>query len=79
MNKYSKNAPLFLCLVCFKRYYKKGLHAKCYKCYCILCCISFQTPDALETHAKKWHPIKWCDECKEVFKCIDAHKENQHR
>ena len=78
MGRSGKNVPPYHCSVCFKRYYKSGAHNKCYKRYCILCSFAFPTEQEFLAHAQKWHPMKFCKHCQQVFRFIDEHRDNYH-
>ena len=62
------------CVVCRKKYTKSGAHSKCYRRYCGLCLITFETEEALVKHAKELHPNDFCEKCNLCTNYLTQHK-----
>lgn len=65
------------CKACNKVYNKLGSHQTCYKRYCWICDIIFDTATQQQKHSVKNHPNFYCSLCKENIMNIDAHKKNK--
>lgn len=66
------------CSVCWKKYYKLGSHANCYKRYCGICTIVTNSVEELIEHAKLWHKDNYCTICQMPFLYIKNHNNNYH-
>jgi hypothetical protein len=65
------------CKICEKTYNKLGSHAICYKKFCWICIIKFNTAKEQENHSKLHHPDFFCNSCKECISNITNHKKNK--
>lgn len=67
-----------VCKVCGKVYNKLASHANCYKHYCWICNIIFESNLEQQTHSQKNHPYFYCNNCKECISNIDGHKTSKN-
>ena len=74
----SKKDSVFNCVVCKKNYWKIGSHSKCYKKFCWICNIEFETPELQQEHSEKFHIERYCIECKECNNNLFVHIKNHH-
>lgn len=64
----------FQCSVCLKKHYKYAAHSICYRRWCDICQIPYDTERLLKEHAKKEHPKEYCELCNQVFTNLKTHK-----
>lgn len=77
---YDNNLPpippnYLTCKICnSKPYNKLGSHAKCYKRFCWICNIIFESNLQQQLHSEKNHSYFYCIHCKECISDINNHK-----
>lgn len=66
-----------VCKICEKVYNKLNSHSICYKKYCWICNIKFNTSLEQQEHSKLKHPDFFCNNCNECISNITNHKRNK--
>lgn len=67
------------CPVCKKKYNKLGIHSLCYKKYCWICGIVFDTIALQQEHSKELHKLFYCENCKECINNLEGHHLNSKK